>query len=197
MVDKLFQKTFQIQHQGTPLHQCQGIHPKTGLHGRVFVELVQKNIGLGATLQLDHHPHPLTIRFIAEIGDAKHLFFAHQIGNPLHQTGLVDLVRKLLDDDDLSVVATLLHLGFGAHHNRTTPGHERAVNTRSTADRASRGKIRAGHMDHQARNRQRRIIDQGDGCIHHLAQIVRRNVGRHAHGDTRRTVDQKVGKFTR
>ena len=38
------------------------------------------------------------------------------------------------------------------------------------------------------------IVDVGDRRGDHLAQVVRRDVGRHAHGDARGAVDQQVGE---
>ena len=36
------------------------------------------------------------------------------------------------------------------------------------------------------------VLDQPDDAVHHLAQVVRRDVGRHADGDAGRAVDQQV-----
>ena len=41
-------------------------------------------------------------------------------------------------------------------------------------------------------NGELRISDQGDGCIGDLAKVVRRNVRRHADGDSRGAVDEQV-----
>jgi len=37
-----------------------------------------------------------------------------------------------------------------------------------------------------------RIVDQGDGGVNNLGEIVRRDLGRHANGDAVGTVDQKI-----
>jgi len=39
---------------------------------------------------------------------------------------------------------------------------------------------------------QGRIVDQRGAGVHHLAQIVRRNIGRHADGDAGGAVDQQI-----
>ena len=41
------------------------------------------------------------------------------------------------------------------------------------------------------------IVDIGDAGVDHLAQIVGRNVGRHADGDAAGAIDQKIGKARR
>ena len=36
-----------------------------------------------------------------------------------------------------------------------------------------------------------------DRCVDHLAEVMRRNVGRHSNSDARRAVDEQVGKRRR
>ena len=42
-----------------------------------------------------------------------------------------------------------------------------------------------------------RVVDEGDGRGGDLAQVVRRDVGGHAHGDAGRAVDEQVGQLGR
>ena len=49
----------------------------------------------------------------------------------------------------------------------------------------------------QALEADARIVDQGDAGVDHLAQIVRRDVGRHADGDAAGAVDQQVRELRR
>ena len=44
---------------------------------------------------------------------------------------------------------------------------------------------------------ERRIVDQRDAGVDHLAEIVRRDVGRHADGDAAGAVDQQIGEARR
>ena len=41
------------------------------------------------------------------------------------------------------------------------------------------------------------LVDQRDDGVDHLAEIMRRNIGRHADGDAARAIDQKIGKARR
>ena len=43
----------------------------------------------------------------------------------------------------------------------------------------------------------RGIVDQRDAGVDHLAEIVRRDVGRHADGDAAGAVDQQIGEARR
>ena len=58
-------------------------------------------------------------------------------------------------------------------------------------------KIRPRHDRDQFVDRERRIVDQRNAGVDHLAEIVRRDIGRHADGDAAGAVDQKIGKARR
>ena len=67
----------------------------------MLVEVVEHDLRHLAALQLDDDPHAVAIGFVAQIGDALDRLLAHQVGDPLDQLGLVDLIRNLGDDDRL------------------------------------------------------------------------------------------------
>jgi hypothetical protein len=54
------------------------------------------------------------------------------------------------------------------------------------------GKVRPRHDLQQLLQRQRRVVDQRQAGVDDLAQIVRRDVGGHAHRDSPRAIDQQV-----
>ena len=66
------------------------------------------------------------------------------------------------------------------------------INPLSPVDNASRGKIRPGQVFHERRHVDSRILDQCQAGADHFSQIVRWNVGRHADGNARGTIDQQV-----
>ncbi len=63
--------------------------------------------------------------------------------------------------------------------------------------RAPVGKSGALHMLHQPFGADRRVVHIGAAGGEHLAEIVRRDVGRHADGDAAGAVDQQVGEARR
>ncbi len=67
----------------------------------------------------------------------------------------------------------------------------------SAVDETGGREIRRRHVFDQLLDIQIRILQQREAGIHHLVQIVRRDVGRHAHRDTGRAVDQQVGEARR
>ena len=59
------------------------------------------------------------------------------------------------------------------------------------------GKSRTGNDPDQILDAQRGIVDEGNAGVDHLAEIVRRDIGRHADGNAAGAVDQKVWKARR
>jgi hypothetical protein len=62
---------------------------------------------------------------------------------------------------------------------------------------AAGGKIRAFHPPAQLKRREVRVVGELDQSRADLREIVRRDVGRHADGDTGAAIDQKVGHARR
>ena len=57
--------------------------------------------------------------------------------------------------------------------------------------------IRTRNDADQVLDRQRRVVDQRHAGVDHLAEIVRRDIGRHADGDAAGAVDQQIRKTRR
>ena len=64
-------------------------------------------------------------------------------------------------------------------------------------DDAAGREIRSRHDADQVFDGERRIVDQRHAGVDHLAEIVRRDVGRHADRDAARAVDQEVREARR
>ena len=84
-------------------------HREALLHLSVLVQLVQHDLVLGATLQTDVNPHTVAVGLIAEfvtcnIGDHA---FVDQLGDALHEFGLIDLVGDLFNNDRLTATGNL------------------------------------------------------------------------------------------
>ncbi len=72
------------------------------------------------------------------------------------------------------------------------------LRARRPAQDERRGReIGAGDDLEQLFGGDRRIVDIGEAAVDHFAQIVRRNVGRHADGDAAGAVDQQIGEARR
>ncbi len=184
-----------LERQELRLAVLQGDHvdAEHRLHRRLRVQVVEHDVGHFALLELDHDPHAVLVGLVAQLADAVDVLVAHQLGNALEQACLVHLVRQLGDHDRLPPAALhLLHLGARAHRQAAAPGLVPGDDLLRPVDDPGGGKVRPRNVLHQPGEGERRIVDQGHAGVDHFAQVVRRDVGRHAHGDAGRAVDQQV-----
>ena len=71
------------------------------------------------------------------------------------------------------------------------------ADARAAQDDAAGREIRARDDRDQVVDAERGIVDQRDAGVDHLAEIVRRDVGRHADRDAAGAVDQQIGEARR
>ena len=165
-----------------------------GLQRREPVELVQHHVGHGVALQLDHHAVALAVALVADVGDALDPLVADELGHLLDHRGLVDLIRDLGDHQRLAVAADRLRRHPAAHHDRAAPRRIGAMDAGPAEHDAAGREIGTRYDLHELCQLDRRILDQRDAAVDHLAQIVRRNVRRHADSDAAGAVDEQVRK---
>ena len=148
-------------------------------------------------LALDDQAHAVAIRLIADVGDPVDLLLLDEIGDLLGKTGLVDLVGQLCDDDRGALLACLLERDCGLHHDAAAPmrvhlancvdavalARERIAPLLEAEDRGAGGKVGAIDVAAQLVVGQRRVVDERDGCIGDLAQVMGRDIRGHAHRD--------------
>jgi hypothetical protein len=86
-------------------------------------------------------------------------------------------------DDDRLAAVVLVHLDGGArlHAHAAAAGVVRGVHAGDAVDDRRGREIRAGDVLHQLADGDFRIVDQRDGRAHDFAEVVRRDVGGHAH----------------
>jgi hypothetical protein len=157
---------------------------------------------VGVALELDDDPQAVPVRLVADVADALETLVADQVGNLLQQLGLVYLVGDLGDDDHLAIALAgeLLDGSPGPHHDPAAAGPVAEVNARPAVDVACRREVGALHAQptcfvvvlHELIDGELRVAHQAHRGIDHLAQVVGRDVGGHAHGDAARPVDQQV-----
>ena len=180
------------------VHQRQIIDAKGGLQEGVFEELVQLLAGHCAPFQLDDNAHPLAVAFIPQARDAVQASLSHQSSNALDKGGLVHLVGDFSDNDAETPAFHLLNLGFGAHDDPSPARGEGLLDALQPHDDAASGKI--GSLDKLHQFEELHLldiipaVDHVDQRIGDLSQVVRRNVGGHAHGDTAGSVQEQIGQ---
>ena len=187
----------QIHQRGAAAIERQHVDAEGRLQRRVPEQLVHHHFGRGIALDLDDHAHAVAVRLVAQIGDTLDQLLAHHLGDAFEQALLVDLIGDLVDHDGVAVLADLLDDMAAAHHDRAAAGLIGRADAGPAHDQPARREIRARDDLGQLLDREVGIVDQRQGGIDHLAQIMRRDIGRHAHGDAGGAIDQQIGKLRR
>ena len=139
----------------------------------------------------------MAVAFVTQIRDAFDGLLLHQLRDALDHARLVDLVRHLGDDDRFAILADLFDLGLAAHHDRAAAQRVSRMDSGAAKNDAAGREIRARHDLHQFFDGDLAIVDIGNARIDHFAEIVRRDIGRHADGDAGAAVDENVRKACR
>ena len=197
MVDEVLEHLTERKNARYPVHQRQHDRAESRLHLCMLVQQVQHDLRNGVPLELDDDAKPVSVGFVSHVTDFGDFLVPNQLGDLLDQAGFVDHERDLRHDDALGVLIHVLDPGARAHYDPATSGPESLFDALPTADEPTRRKIRAGHQLLETLLRKLGVGNQGRRRRDDLPQIVRWNVGRHAHGDARTAVDQQVRHFRR
>ena len=174
------------------IHQSQHCHAKRRLHLCLGKQAIQDHLRVRVLFELDDDAHTVAVGFIADIGNTLEALVAHLVGHGGNELAFVDLIGKLGDDDALAVLAELLELGSGTDGDFTAAGRVGGADAASAHDDTARREIGALNVLHEVEQICLRIFQNADACVDDLAEVVRRNIRRHADGNTGRTVDKKV-----
>ena len=88
-------------------------------------------------------------------------------------------------------------MGLGAHRDGAAAGVVGLSDAVGAHDDGARGEVGAGHDAHELVSRGIGVVDEHAGGVDGLAEVVRRDVGGHAHGDAVAAVDEEVGEARR
>lgn len=179
---------------GTPPRQRQHDDADGVLELGVGVEAVEHHLGVGVPFQLDDDAHAVPVALVAQIGDLLDPLFLDEVGDRLDQPRLVDHVGDLGDDDPLAAVGHLLDLAAGAQGDLAAPGGVGRADARPPHDDAAGREVRPLDVLHDLLEGGVGVVDQHAGGVDHLAEVVGRDVRRHAHRDARRPVAEQVGE---
>ena len=158
----------------------------------MLVEVVEDDLGLFTALQVKNDAHAVAVALVTNVGDAFDLLIVDEVGGVLDEARLVDLIRDLGDDDGLAVFDGVLELRAGADRHVATARVVGSEDTFVTADEAAGREVGALNDLREVFECRRRLLDQVDGGVDQLSQIVRRDVGRHADRDAVGSVDQQI-----
>ena len=186
--------SLQRQQARLAIDQRDHVDAERDLHLRLLEQVVQQHVGHRVLAHFDDDAHAVLVGLVAQtVGrNAFDDFFFVQVGDLLDQPRLVHLIRQLGDDDRFAPGAVDFDFGFRAHEDAAAAGAIRFENARRAVDDAAGREIRAGNVLHQHVQSDRRIVDQRHDRVDHFAQVVRRNIRRHADRDAGRTIDQQI-----
>ena len=193
----ILQHIQKIQHLRLVVHQGQHDYAVGILELGVLVELVQDHVGVGVLSQLDIDPHTLTAGLVADVSDAVDALFLYQVGDLFDQTGLVYHVGKLRHHNAALSIAHGLDIRHCAHADLAPAGAVSLLDAPRPQNFRSCGEIRTFYnlqnfFDGGIPILFDPVIDQLYDSLHHLPEIVGRDVRRHSHGDACGAVHQQV-----
>ena len=193
--DEYFYQVAQVQRVRAAFDQRHIVHSERRLQRRVLVQVVEHHIGHRVAFEFVHNPHPVPVRFVADVGNAFHFLFVHQVRRFLDHVGLVHHVRYLGDDNLLAAGLGGLKGGFGTHHHAAPARFQGRPHALVAVNGAAGREVGGFHKLHQFLHRNVRVLDVGGNAFAYFGQVVGSHVGGHAHGNARRAVDEQVGEF--
>ena len=161
---------------------------------RMAPQLVQHHIGGRITLQIDDDAHALAAGFIANVGNTLDTLVLRGFGDFFDQSGFADLKRNAGQDDRATIAFSFLNLVAGALHDGALAFAIGRTCAAGAKDQWPSGEIRGRDDLDQLINGDGRVIDIGQAGLDNFAEIVRRDVGGHADGNTASAVHQQVGE---
>ena len=193
MLNEVLDHLNQAQFFGLAVDNGEVDDAETGLELRVLVQAVENDLRLLAALQFVNNTQAVTVAFVANFRDAFNAFFVDQGRRVFNQARFVDLIRNLRDNDVLTVFGHALNGGLGADFQGAAPAGVGIHNALPAQNIAASGEIWSLHDLQDFRQPGFRMADQQNCRLDDLRQVVRRNIGRHAHCDAGGAVDQQVG----
>ncbi len=188
--DEVFQVIDQRQLARLAVDDRQHDDAGTLLQLRVLVEVVENNLRLFAAPQFEDDAHAMAVALVADVRDALDLLVVDQRGSLRDQAALVHLVRDLGDDDRVAVLADLLEVRPRPNRDVAAASLVGPQRARTTAQDAARREVRALDDLDELLELRVGVLDQLYRRVHDFVQVVWRDVGRHADGDARGSVDQ-------
>ena len=198
MTNKCVENLSQSQQPRLTVDESHHVDTKHVLHLCLCIQIVEHYIAHLATTQLDYDAHTVFVGLIPQLGNALDLLFFNQFGNLLNKPRFVHLIRDFRHDD--SLLTTLLigqHFGAGAHVNTAAPGLVCLQDSGFAVDDSRGWEIGPRDMLHEPFDTNIWIVQQRYRSAYDLSEIVRGDIGCHAHRDPARAIDQEIRNLSR
>ena len=184
VIDEVLDRLDQPHFLGLSVHNSEQDHAEAFLHGGVLEELIEDDLRFAAALEFDNDAHAFAAAFVAHVGNVFDGLVVDQIGNAFDQLRLVHLVGDLGDDDRLLFFGDIFDGSAGAHHETAATSLVGIENAGSAVNDAVSREVGAFDDLQNLRKLCGRVIDQRDGSVDDLREIVRRNLCGHADGNS-------------
>src|SRR5580704_17142767 len=143
VIDKVLDRLDKAHFLGLSIHHRQEDHAETFLHRGVLEELVEHNLRLATTLQLDDNAHSIAITLVTNVRNVVDHLIVYQLCNPLDEPLLADLIRNLGDDNGLAIFVEGLNACLGPHHEAAAASSVSFEDSRFAVDDAVGREVRA------------------------------------------------------
>ena len=178
------------------VHQRQHVGTEVALQRSELEQVVQHHLRVGVAAQLHNDPHAVAVALVADVGDALELLVVDQLSNALDQRRFVGLIRQLGDDHRIAIGPPRgldrFDVGHAAHGHRAAAAQVGLADAFAPQDLTAGGEVRPGDQLDQLLIGDLRVRDQREQAINQFIEVVGRDVGRHPHGDARRTIQQQL-----
>ena len=181
--------------RGQPVDQHVHVQAEPHLKIGIAKQHAHQHIGVNGAHPWFQDQPDIIGRFVADIGQQRHLFGLHNLGQPFDQPGFLHLIGDLGHHNLPGAAAQILDLPATAQPERPPPCAIGVSDIGGRFDNNPAGrKIGAGDM------RQKFIIgrvgvgDQMQAGVDQLVQIMRRNIGGHADRNPGGPIGQQVGE---
>ena len=185
----------EVQEPRLVVDQRDHVHAEAVLQLRQLVQVVEDDLRDLAALQLDHDAHAGLVRLVAQVRDPLELLLADELADAAEQVRLVHLVGDLVDDDRLPVaLVEVLDVRARADDDAAAAGPVALAHPLEPVDDPGGREVRRRDDLHQLVDRDPGIREHREAAVDRLAEVVRRDVGRHPHRDARAAVHEQVGQ---
>ena len=195
VIDVVDQRLAQVERAGDAVHQRHEVRRERRLQRRVLVEVVEQDQRGRVALELDDQAGHTAGALVADLSHTFDDACVRELGDLLLDGLHRGLVRDLGDDDAVAL-GSFFDLGPGSHLDRAAPGPDGGEDAGTTHDLRARREVRTLDEGHQVVRCRVGVVEQVQRGVDHLAQVVWRDVRRHADRDALAAVHQQVREPT-
>ena len=180
---------------GLIVNKGEHIYRKRCLERRQRIEVIENHLRVCVLLCFYNDTHTVSVRFVAQVGNAFKPLVLYEICNRSDQHSLVHLIRQLRYYDSFSLIlAVFFKMASGADDNSSSAGFICRSYAASAHNYSPCREIGAFYVLHKLVERRFRVIKQADCRPDDLAEVMRGDIRRHTDGNTGRTVYKQVRK---